>query len=128
MTVAGTNICRLRRGVQTNRVFFPSQVPLFARRTGADIQWRMVELYFVHSWSCRELGRRYRLTHGRVRQLISEWVRDAADLGYLQEIPAADGVPAYPAAAGALGFKEFDEGGYRAAPLEHASFASGAGL
>ena len=47
----------------------------------------MVELYFVHNWSCGRLGERYGVAMERIRQLISQWVRRAAAVGYLQEIP-----------------------------------------
>src|SRR5690242_13200996 len=79
----------LRTAIQNNQVSFPSQVPKFACQSRADIQWRLVELYFVHNWSCPELGERYNVAMERIRQLLSQWVQRAAVLGYLQEIPAA---------------------------------------
>ena len=78
---------RLRAAIQKDEISFPSQVPVFDRQSRADIQWRLVELYFVCNWSCADLGRRYGVSMERVRQLISQWVRRAAFLGYLQEIP-----------------------------------------
>jgi DNA-binding winged helix-turn-helix (wHTH) protein len=79
---------RLRKAIQKGWVSFPSQVPVFARESRPDIQWRLVELYFVRNWSCSDLGQRYGVTMERVRQLLCAWVRRAALLGYLQEIPA----------------------------------------
>lgn len=76
---------------------FPSQVPVFACQSRADIQWRLVELYFVHNWSCVELGERYNVAMERIRQLLSQWVHRAAVLGDLQEIPAATTLAGDPA-------------------------------
>jgi Sigma-70, region 4 len=81
---------RLRAAIHNHQVSFPSQVPVFACQSRADIQWRMVELYFVRNWSCADVGQRYGVTLERARQLISLWVRRAAILGYLQEIPPAE--------------------------------------
>ena len=83
----------LRLGIQTRLISFPAQVPVFWQENRPETQWRMVVLYFVHGWSCERLGRRYGVTHGRVRQAIRKWVERAARLGYLQRIPpAAPGV------------------------------------
>jgi len=78
----------LRAAVQGNRISFPSQIPLFARQSRADVQWRVAGLYFVQNWSCADLAKRYGVTTGRIRQLLSQWAKRAAVLGYLQEIPA----------------------------------------
>jgi len=82
---------RLRTAIQNQEISFPAQVPIFACQSRADIQWRAAELYFVRNWSCSDLGKRYGITMERVRQLVSQWARRAAVLGYLQEIPPADG-------------------------------------
>jgi hypothetical protein len=81
---------RLRTAIQSQQVSFPSQIPIFTCQSRADIQWRLVELYFVHNWSCAELGERYNVAMERIRQLIVQWVRRAMVLGYLQEIPSAE--------------------------------------
>ena len=83
---------RLRTAIQNHEISFPSQVPVFACQSRSEIQWRLVELYFIRNWSCTDLGQRYGVTMERVRQLISQWVQRAAVLGYLQEIPSPDGV------------------------------------
>ena len=85
---------RLRAAIQNQEISFPSQVPVFACQSRSEIQWRLVELYFIRNWSCTNLGQRYGVTMERVRQLISQWVQRAAVLGYLQEIPGADRVDA----------------------------------
>jgi hypothetical protein len=77
---------RLRRAIQENEISFPTPVPIFPKQSRADIQWKVVELYFVHNWSPAGIGERYELTAERVRQVISQWVRRAAVLGYLQEV------------------------------------------
>ena len=81
---------RLRAAIQSHEISFPSQVPVFACQSRSEIQWRLVELYFVRNWSCTDLGQRYGVTMERVRQLISQWVLRAAMLGYLQEIPGVE--------------------------------------
>jgi Sigma-70, region 4 len=88
LQIAQMSLRHLRAAIQNDEISFPSQVPVFACQSRADIQWRLVELYFVHNWSCSDLGERYGVTMERARQLISQWVRRAAVLGYLQEIPA----------------------------------------
>jgi hypothetical protein len=80
---------RLRNAIQKCEVSFPSQVPMFPCQSRPDIQWRVAELYFVHNWSCGDLGERYGVTMERARQLIAQWARRAVVLGYLQEIPTA---------------------------------------
>lgn len=80
----------LRKAIRANQVVFPMPVPVFACQHRADIQWRLVELYFVHGWSCTRLGERYSVTDRRIQQLIQRWVVRARALGYLQPIPAAE--------------------------------------
>src|ERR1700693_5312436 len=87
MNIAQMRIDALRRAIQTNRVSFPAQIPCF-NQSRADIQWRLVQLYFVRGWNCIQLGRRYSLTRQRIEQLLALWVNRASTLGYLQEIPA----------------------------------------
>jgi hypothetical protein len=108
--IAQMSLRRLREAIQNNKVSFPSPVPTFACQSRADIQWRLVELYFVRNWSCPKLGERYGVTMERVRQIIFAWVQRAIVLGYVQEIPAlavplvgaltleAEGFPPAPAA------------------------------
>ena len=80
----------LRKAIRANQVVFPSPVPVFACQHRADIQWRLVELYFVQGWSCSRLGERYNVTDRRIQQLIQRWVQRARALGYLQPIPAEE--------------------------------------
>lgn len=89
VTIAQMSLRRLRTAIQSNKVPFPSQVPSFACQSRTDIQWRLVELYFVRNWSCSKVGERYGVTLERARQLIANWVKRAIALGYLQEIPVA---------------------------------------
>jgi hypothetical protein len=85
---------RLRTALRNGRISFPSPVPVFIRQSRPDIQWKLVQLYFVSGWACTQLASRYGVTPERVRQLLSQWVRRAVLLGYLQEIPAANAVAA----------------------------------
>ena len=88
LTKTQLGLRRLRTAIQNNVVSFPSQLPKFNCQSRADVQWRLAELYFVHNWSCPELGRRYGVTMERARQLVVNWAQRAIVLGYLQEIPA----------------------------------------
>ena len=90
MKITEMSLRHLRGEIQSSKISFPSQVPVFACQSRVDIQWRLVELYFVHNWSCPDLGQRYGVTMERVRQLISQWVKRATVLGYLQEIPTVN--------------------------------------
>lgn len=98
VSIEQMSLRRLRAAIHNHQVSFPSQVPVFACQSRAGIQWRMVELYFIRNWSCAHVGERYGVTLERARQLISLWVRRAALLGYLQEIPAAEATEATSAA------------------------------
>ena len=102
VNIAQMRIDALRRAIQTNKVSFPAQTPCF-NQSRADIQWRLVQLYFVRGWNCIQLARRYNLTRQRIEQLLALWVDCASRLGYLQEIPASieigDGCQAIPAIA-----------------------------
>lgn len=89
VNIAQISLRRLRAAIQNHEVSFPAQVPIFECQSRSEIQWRLVELYFVRNWSCPQLGDRYGVTMERARQLISQWVQRAIVLGYLQEIPAA---------------------------------------
>lgn len=86
MNNSETSLPRLRNAIQHNNISFPSQLPIFPRQSRADIQWRLVELYFICNWSCDRLGKRYKISGERVQQTIRQWVRRAKCLGYLQEV------------------------------------------
>ena len=83
----------LREAIHHNRVSFPDAVPVFAQQNRPDIQWRIVELYFVRGWSCRQLAGRYGVCPSRIRQLLHGWVDRATTLGYLQAIPGEAAIP-----------------------------------
>ena len=101
---AAISLQALRKAIRANEVVFPLPVPIFACQHRPDIQWRLVELYFVHGWSCAQLGERYEVTDRRIQQLIQRWVSRAKAVGYLQVIPAADSELEVAAAAGVDGF------------------------
>jgi hypothetical protein len=87
VNIAQTSLRRLRTAIQNHEVSFPAQIPIFSCQSRSDIQWRLVDLYFVRNWTCAQLGERYGVTMERARQLISQWVQRAIVLGYVQEIP-----------------------------------------
>src|SRR5476649_2697410 len=88
ISIEQMRINALRTAIQTHKVGFPAQTPCF-NQSRADIQWRLAQLYYVRSWNCVQLARRYNLTRQRIEQLLAEWVDCASTLGYLQEIPDA---------------------------------------
>ena len=85
MSLARERIDNLRSAIRNNRISFPSQTPIF-QQSRSDIQWRLVLLYFVRGWTCKQLSVRYGLTRQRIEQLIAEWVDSAVTHGYMQEI------------------------------------------
>src|ERR1700732_5353213 len=87
MNIPQMRINALRTAIQANKVSFPAQTPCF-NQSRADIQWRLVQLYFVRGWNCVHLARRYNLTRQRIEQLLAQWVDCASKLGFLQEMPA----------------------------------------
>jgi len=99
--VTKMTLSRLRQEVRENRIAFPAPVPIFAHQHRADVQWRLVELYFVRGWSFSRLSLRYNVTPGRARQTIRRWVERACALHYLQRIAAeGEGVAAREGAPG----------------------------
>ena len=91
----GPRIDDLREAIKANRVSFPTPVPIFPTQFRPDIQWRMVELYFIRGWSSRRLSERYGVTARRIQQSLQHWVGRAVARGYLQAIPS-DGFPMAP--------------------------------
>jgi hypothetical protein len=83
------NIPMLRRAIRANRISFPSQVPVFPKHDRADLQRKMVQLYFLLGWSCSRIGERYNLRRQRVQQILNAWKQRAVQVGYLQAIPPA---------------------------------------
>jgi hypothetical protein len=85
----------LQRAIWKNQVSFPAQVPVFEKQTRPDVQWRLVQLYFIRGWSFVDLARRYEVTPQRVMQIVTIWRMRAVALGYIQEIPAEDPIQAF---------------------------------
>ncbi|HXN45080.1 MAG TPA: hypothetical protein VN893_00470 [Bryobacteraceae bacterium] len=78
----------LRRAVRMNIVSFPAQVPVLLRQPAADVQWRMVLLYFVRGWSQPALAARFGIPIHRISKAINDWSIRALALGYVQVIDA----------------------------------------
>jgi hypothetical protein len=76
----------LRRAIRMNIVSFPAQVPVLLKQPPADVQWRMVLLYFVRGWSQPALAARFGIPIHRVSRSINEWSIRALALGYVQVI------------------------------------------
>jgi hypothetical protein len=76
----------LRRAVRMNIVTFPSQIPSFPKGSQADVQWRMVLLFFVRGWSVAKIAERFQVPKHRVWTLLNEWSVRAMALGYVQVI------------------------------------------
>ena len=78
---------QLQEAIRSNKVSFPSQVPVFIKHAAGNQQCHVVILYFVRGWSCERIAKRYNVTRQHVWQMVSEWRRHAVALGYLQAIP-----------------------------------------
>jgi hypothetical protein len=82
------NIRVIRSAIQNQKLSFPSQVPVFMHLHRTDIQWRIVLLYFVHSWPSGRIAERYGMTRKRVGQLLRQWTSRAIVRGYVDQIPS----------------------------------------
>jgi hypothetical protein len=89
----------LREAIRSNRISFPSQVPVFPKHDRADLQRKIVQLYFLFGWTCSRIGGRYTLPPQRVQQILNTWKRRAVQMGYLQSIPTARAVRSLQSAA-----------------------------
>jgi hypothetical protein len=83
----------LRKAIRANRVSFPTPVPVFPSQFRPDMQWRVVELYFIQGWHSERLGKRYGVTARRIQQSLQRWADRAVADGYLQEIPPETVLP-----------------------------------
>jgi hypothetical protein len=86
MTLLFLKNALLRTAIKRNLVSFPSQIRPFTNRSVADVQVRIVQLYFAHGWSVRHIGDRYNLRKDRVHTLLAQWRIRAIESGYIQEI------------------------------------------
>src|SRR5271154_6944849 len=77
----------LRKAIHANRISFPSQVPVFLKHDRADLQRKLVQLYFLLGWSCSRIGARYSIRRQRVQQILNTWKQRAIQMGYIQSIP-----------------------------------------
>lgn len=76
----------LRRAVHGNCVSFPSQTPALLKQPAADLQWRMVLLFFVRGWSTTRMAARYHVPKHRIWKVLHDWAVRAFALGYIQVI------------------------------------------
>ncbi|MGA2723798.1 MAG: hypothetical protein ABSG79_15480 [Bryobacteraceae bacterium] len=76
----------LRRAVRGNIVSFPSQVVAFLRHPPADMQRRVVLLFFVHGWSAVTIAARFNVPKHVIWGILNEWSVRALALGYIQVI------------------------------------------
>jgi hypothetical protein len=79
-------ISLLRRAVRMNIVSFPAQVPVLLKQPPADMQWRMVVLYFVRGWSQRAIAARFGVPVHRISGALNEWSMRAVAFRYVQVI------------------------------------------
>jgi hypothetical protein len=93
-TIEALSLDALRKAVRENRVSFPAQVPVFEKHDRADLQRKLVQLYFAFGWSCSAIGKRYGLLRQRVQQILNAWKRRAVQLGYIQDIPPVEALEA----------------------------------
>ena len=76
----------LRRALRRNVVSFPSQIPVFLKQPPADMQWRMVLLYFIRGWSSVKIAARFNVPTHWIRKSLNEWSVRALALGFVQVI------------------------------------------
>ena len=76
----------LRRALRRNIISFPSQIPAFLKQPPADMQWRMVQLYFVRGWSSVKIAARFNVPTHWIRKSLNEWSVRALALGFVQVI------------------------------------------
>jgi hypothetical protein len=76
----------LRRAIRGNIVSFPSQIPSLPKGSQADMQWRMVLLFFVRGWSVANIAERFHVPRHRVWTLLNGWSVRAMALGHVQVI------------------------------------------
>ena len=76
----------LRRAIHGNMVSFPSQIPNALKRPPAEMQWRMVVLFFVRGWSAAKIAARFHVPRHRVWTLLNEWSVRAMAQGHIQVI------------------------------------------
>ncbi len=76
----------LRAAITRNLVSFPAQIRPFQKRDAGDIQWRIVQLYFVRGWTVRRICERYCLSKAMAHKLLREWRIRAIESGCIQEI------------------------------------------
>jgi hypothetical protein len=86
---AAMKLTMLRKAIRSNRVSFPSQIPMFVRNAPGNLQRYSVQLYFLRGWNCGKIARRYGYSRFYIWQIVNEWKRHAISLGYLQAIPSA---------------------------------------
>jgi hypothetical protein len=91
-SIQEVKINTLRQGIRSNRISFPAQVPVFQKHDRADLQPKIVLLYFLLGWSCRRIGLRYGLRRQRVQQILNTWTLRAVQMGYVQLIPPAENI------------------------------------
>ena len=76
----------LRRAVRQNIVSFPSQIQAFLRRPAADMQCRVVLLFFVRGWTSIQIAMRFNVPKHVIRGILNDWSVRALALGYIQVI------------------------------------------
>ena len=76
----------MRMAVRRNLVSFPAQIPAFVKQPAGITQQRVVQLYFVRSWSVRNICHRYGIGKKLIQNLLSDWRVRAVAAGLIQEI------------------------------------------
>jgi hypothetical protein len=78
----------LRRAIRRNIVTFPAQIPVLLKQPPAEVQWRVVLLYFVRGWTSPKIATRCNIPIHQVSEILKEWTVRALALGYVQIIDA----------------------------------------
>ena len=76
----------LRHALRNNIVSFPSQTPILLRLPAADMQWRMVLLFYVRGWTAVEIAKRFHAPRHQIWKALNDWSVRALALGVIQVI------------------------------------------
>lgn len=85
--LASLRLDQLREAIRSNALSFPSPVPTFEKHECDNLQWRVVQLYFILGWDCRRIAAKYGATSYKVRRILKAWSRRAVATGHIQYIP-----------------------------------------
>ena len=76
----------LRRALRGNLVSFPARIPILLKEPPADMQWRLVLLFYVRGWSWADIAVRFNVPKHQIKERLNEWSARALARGHIQII------------------------------------------